>query len=148
MNLTRTCSGNLLALLIVVAALTAGWSAAPRAAPDSLFDRLGGLPVLVSVVDDTIDRMVADPRTRRSFDGIKLAPLKESIVEQLCSVSGGPCLPGETMANAHRDSRITDAEFDLMVAALRDALDQRVGTAEKNQLLRLLAPMKRDVVSG
>ena len=93
--------------------------------------------------------MVADPRTRRSFDGIKLAPLKESIVEQLCSVSGGPCrYQGETMANAHRDSRITDAEFDLMVAALRDALDQRVGTAEKNQLLRLLAPMKRDVVSG
>ena len=148
MNLTRTCSSNLLALLIVVAALTAG-CAAPRAAPDSLFDRLGGLPVLVSVVDDTIDRMVADPRTRRSFDGIKLAPLKESIVEQLCSVSGGPCrYQGETMANAHRDSRITDAEFDLMVAALRDALDQRVGTAEKNQLLRLLAPMKRDVVSG
>ena len=51
------------------------------------------------------------------------------------------------MADAHKDARIRASEFDAMVTMLREELD-RVGTdpAAKNELLRLLAPMKRDIV--
>lgn len=124
--------------------------AAPPVAHDAtLFTRLGGLPTLQAVVDETLDAMVADPRTRRSFEGIKMPALKQSVALQLCVLAAGPCkYEGEAMRKAHKGLAITDSEFDLMVAALRTSLDRHVGTREKNELLRLLAPMKRDVVGA
>ena len=119
----------------------------PGGAQASLYQRLGGMPVITQVVDETIDVVVADPKTRRSFEGIKIPALKESIAKQFCVLAGGPCkYEGEVMRKAHKGLEITDSEFDLMVAALRTALDHHVGEREKNELLRLLAPMKRDVV--
>ena len=115
----------------------------------SLYQRLGGTPVLNTVVNETMDTVTNDPRTKRSFEGVKLSTLKQSIVTHLCVLTGGPCTyEGETMSKVHRDARITDAEFDLMVAAMRESLDRHTGTAEKNELLKLLAPMKRDIVTG
>ena len=119
-------------------------------APPSLYDRLGGAPQVEAVVGRLIDRTASDPRTRRSFDGIKLKAIKESLAQQICAVSGGGCrYEGETMARAHADSKITPSEFDAMVGMLREEFD-REGTdpGAKNELLRLLAPMKRDVVGG
>jgi hemoglobin len=114
----------------------------------TLYERIGGHEVLTIVVDETIDKVAHDPKTHRSFEGVKLKALKESIVSQLCELSEGPCkYEGETMKNAHQDTKITEAEFELMVAALRDALNRHTATREKNELLRLLAPMKRDIVS-
>ena len=42
----------------------------------SLFQRIGGLPVLTKIVDESIEEIAKSPRTKRSFDGIKLKPLK------------------------------------------------------------------------
>lgn len=114
----------------------------------SLYERLGGEPNLTIIVDEVIDRTAHDPRTQRSFKGVKLPALKESIVKQFCVISGGPCeYEGETMKNAHEDAQITEAEFDSMVDILREVLDKHVATREKNELLRLLAPMKKDIVA-
>jgi len=122
---------------------------APRE-PETLYQRLGGAPRVQLVVDRTLDRTSTDPRTRRSFDGIKIAAIKESLAQQICSISGGGChYEGETMKNAHHDSRIAASEFDAMVTILREELDRAgVDAAAKNDLLRLLAPMKRDVIDG
>jgi len=114
----------------------------------SLFDRIGGLPVLTVVVSETVDE-VSNPKTKRSFEGIKLPKLKESVVSQLCMLTGGGCTyDGETMKNAHADAKITTAEFELFVQSFRDALNRHVATREKNELLKILAPMKRDIVSS
>lgn len=114
---------------------------------NSLYQRIGGLPVLTKIVDELIDEVVTSPRTKRSFDGIKLKPFKESVVAQLCKLSGGPCVyEGETMANAHRDAMITEAEFDAFVDIFRETLSKYLPTREKNELLKILAPMKRDIV--
>ncbi len=116
--------------------------------PPTLYERLGGAPRIDSVVGRLIDRAASDPRTRRSFDGVKLQPLKESLAAQLCAISGGGCrYEGETMARAHAESKIVASEFDALVSMLREELD-RSGTdpGAKNELLRLLAPMKRDIV--
>jgi hemoglobin len=116
----------------------------------NLYERIGGQQILSRVVSETIDKTSSDPRTKRSFDGIKLAKLKESITTQLCQLTGGGChYEGDTMQKSHADAKITTAEFELMVQNLRDALDhQYVGTREKNELLKILAPMKRDVVNN
>ena len=115
----------------------------------SLFTRMGGMPVIAAVVDETMDAVAADPKTRRTFEGIKLGAVKRSVASQVCALAGGDCkYEGESMKKAHTGLRITDTEFDVMVGALRDALHRRVGEREKNELLRLLAPMKRDIVGA
>ena len=113
----------------------------------SLFERIGGLTVLTKIVDEFINAVAAVPSTKRSFDGVKLKVLKESVVAQLCKLTGGQCVyDGETMLNAHRDAKITEAEFDAFVSMFRDTLNKYVDTREKNELLKILAPMKRDIV--
>ena len=42
----------------------------------SLFTRIGGLPVLTKITDEFIDNVATTPSTKRSFDGIKLKALK------------------------------------------------------------------------
>lgn len=113
----------------------------------SLYARLGGEKGLATVVDRTINRAAQDPRTLRSFDGVKLATVKQSIVKQLCALSGGGCVyEGETMARSHKDLKISASEFDALVDILREELDRaEIGAAAKNQLLSMLAPMKRDI---
>ena len=120
------------------------------AEPPTLYARLGGAPQVDTVVGRLVDRTATDSRTRRSFDGIKLKAIKESLAQQICSISGGGCrYEGETMAHAHADSKIVASEFDVMVGFLREELDRAgVDPAAKNELLRLLAPMKRDVIGG
>ena len=52
------------------------------------------------------------------------------------------------MERAHRDAKISASEFDALVTMLREELDRAViETGAKNELLRLLAPMKRDIVN-
>jgi len=115
----------------------------------SLYSRIGGKEVLYKISAQTLDIVATNPATKRSFDGIKMPALKQSLADFLCVKTGGDCVyEGETMKNSHADLHITTAEFELMVQALRDTLDaNHIGTREKNELLKILAPMKRDVVA-
>jgi hemoglobin len=115
----------------------------------SLYERIGGQDMLSKISSDTIDIVSSDPRTKRSFKDVKLKVLKESITNFLCVKTGGNCeYEGETMKNSHAEAEITTAEFELMVQVMRDVMDKNhVGTREKNELLKILAPMKRDVVT-
>lgn len=137
--------------MLTASALALGLMACTASAPQketSLFDRIGGIAVLTLVVAETVDAATANEQIKRSFQDIKLPALKESIVNQLCRLSGGGCeYEGETMKNSHADAKITTAEFELFVQLLRDALDRHVGLREKNELLKILAPMKRDIVT-
>lgn len=136
-------------LLALAFSTLAGCAAEPQRDP-TLWNRLGGTPVVTAVIEDTIDRSASDPRTKRSFDGVKISKVKEKLVEQICSLTGGPCkYTGDPMRESHKGLKITMAEFDLLVQFLRDALDRnKVGESEKNELLKILAPMKRDIVFG
>lgn len=150
MNLFRISSQRALLLLLAGAcACVAPAHAAPPAGAPTLYERLGGPEGVRHWVERLVDRCASDPRTRRSFDGIKLSPLKESLAQQICAISAGGCrYEGETMERTHRDARIGAGEFDALVSVLREELDRAgVEAAAKNELLRLLAPMKRDIVS-
>lgn len=147
MKLPRRLPTRLACTALASCFLISGCASAP--APSPLYDRLGGLPALTAVVDKTIESAARDSRTSRSFKGLKLQGVKESVVSQLCEATGGPCkYEGATMAKAHTDLDITAAEFDAFAQQLVATLDQfKVGTREKDELLQLLAPMKRDIVT-
>ena len=89
-------------------------------------------------------------RTKRSFDGVKLSYLKQSVAAYVCTVADGPCkYEGVTMAQSHADLKITGAEFDLMVEILREEINQvGVNTDAKNELLKRLAPSRRNIVKA
>ncbi|MGD9601942.1 MAG: group 1 truncated hemoglobin [Gammaproteobacteria bacterium] len=115
-----------------------------------MYTRLGGQPVIDAVVSDLLDGFAVSPDGRRSFDRVRLPRVKRLIGEHLCVLTGGPCTyTGDGIARIHAGLGITEREFAALVQALRDALDRHaVGTREKNELLRLLAPMKRDIVTA
>lgn len=119
-----------------------------RAPADSLYARLGGTPKVVAFVDQTIERVAADPRTSSSFDKVNLQHVKDMLTEQICSLSGGGCdYSPETMREAHAGPRISNDEFLALVEELRSAMRaQAVPLAARNELLEILAPLKRDVV--
>jgi len=138
-----------LASIAFVAALGGCVAPDPTASP-TLWDRLGGKPVVTQVVAETIDRASTDPRTARSFKDTKIQRIKDLIVEQICSLTGGGCkYTGDPMDKVHAGLKNTEGEMDLVVQFLRDALAHAgVKDTEKNELLRILAPMKHDIVTG
>jgi hemoglobin len=113
-----------------------------------LYDRLGGQIGVAAIADTLINRVTANPKLGRSFKDSNLERIKRLLAEQICDLSGGPCrYSGDPMNQVHAGLHISEAEFFGMVADLREVLKQRrVSQAASNELLRLLAPMKRDVV--
>lgn len=120
-----------------------------RAADGSLYARLGGETVVTKVVDETIERCATSPQTRRSFEKVNLKNVKKRLVEQICQLAGGGCVyAGDDMKLVHKGLDINESEFNGLVEILRDALNKAgVNEGAKNELLKLLAPMKRDVVT-
>ena len=118
-------------------------------AEENLYDRMGGAPVVARVVDELLQLNRMDPRTKRSFQKINVKRTREMLNEQFCDITGGPCkYTGDNMKAVHGGLDITDAEFNGLVENLVTALDANgVGLREKNELLKLLAPMKRDIVT-
>tara|TARA_R110002049_G_scaffold12203_6_gene54990 strand:- start:785 stop:1210 length:426 start_codon:yes stop_codon:yes gene_type:complete len=117
-------------------------------AADSLYRRLGGQPVIEQAVDRTIAQVANDPRVNHSFDQVNIKRLNKRIVEQICSLTGGGCIyTGDEMKLVHQGLNIDERAFYALVEALRQALnDLDVGEREKNELLVILAPMKRLIV--
>ena len=104
---------------------------------------------MARIVDETLTAVATDPHTRRTFEKVDMKRLRAKIVEHICALTDGGCkYTGDTMKQSHAGLDITEAEFYLMVKELRNALDRHVGEREKNELLKILAPMKRDIVTG
>jgi hemoglobin len=121
----------------------------PAIAPTgSLYERLGGTPKVTAFVGLTIDTVAANPAMNQSFDKVNLQHVKDMLIEQICSLTGGDCkYTGDTMRDVHAGHHISNAEFFGLVEVLRDAMrTQDVPLSARNELLEILAPMKRDVV--
>ncbi|MGC3981481.1 MAG: group 1 truncated hemoglobin [Steroidobacteraceae bacterium] len=138
--------------LIATGILSVGFLAdyaAGAANTPSLYERMGGAEVVTAVSNQLIDRTVADPKLKRSFDKVDIPRLKKLLIEQICALSGGPCkYSGDTMKEVHAGLNIRQDEFYGMVEELRTVMiDNHIELRERNELLALLAPMKRDVVT-
>jgi len=116
----------------------------------SLYERLGGQDGVANIANTLIDRVATDPTLGRSFKGSNLRRVKSMLAEQICELSGGPChYSGDAMKETHAGHQITEAEFYNMVAMLREVLkEQHVSQGAMNELEKLLAPMKRDIVEA
>ena len=114
----------------------------------SLFDRLGGKDAVVAVIDDFVGRAAADSRINGKFARTDVPRLKAMLVEQVCAATGGPGpYTGRGMRDIHDGMGVTAGEFDALVADLVATLDQfKVPTAEQQELLGILGPLRSDIV--
>ena len=138
----------LYAITVALAALLTMPSGAV-AAEASLYERIGGAEVMQRIAEQTLTRVATDPAVNQSFDGINVSKLSVKLASHLCAMTGGTCAPSsDSIQVIHAGLTISEREFYSIVEALRIALDDNgVGEREKNELLRMLAPFKRDVVT-
>ena len=134
----------------------------------SLYERLGGVFAVAAVVDHFSDAIVKNPlvgqesanpqlREWHTNNLGRLPGLKWMRTLWVCEVAGGPqkyvaTRPGSTdlgLEEAHRNLRISPAEFDEVAAALGRTLDTvGVPEREKGEVLAAFAAHKGEVTEG
>ncbi|MDG4550978.1 MAG: group 1 truncated hemoglobin [Candidatus Contendobacter sp.] len=135
--------------LVGVLALAACAAHSPTPAKTTLYERLGGQPAINAVVDDFVANVAADKRINRFFANANIPRLKRLLGEQICAGAGGPCTyTGKDMKTAHAGMGITDAQFNALVEDLVKSLDKfKVPAKEQQELLAVLGPMRKDIVT-
>jgi hemoglobin len=134
----------------------------------SLYDRLGGAFAIAAVVDQFSDAIISNPIVGQSSENpalrewhtnnlARLPGLKFMRTLWVCDISGGPqdyaaTQPGSTplgLEEAHRDLKISPAEFDEVAAELARTLDSfHVPDPEKEEVLGAFAAHKDEVTEG
>jgi hemoglobin len=122
----------------------------------SLYERLGGVYAIASVVDDFINRIMDDPRLNanpkvdEAHHRVSRAGFKYLVTEMVCWASGGPQhYSGRSMYDSHAHLDITESEWQ----AFLDDLDQtfhkfQIPAAERQELLAIVDSTKADIVLG
>ena len=134
----------------------------------SLYERLGGAFAIAMVVDHFSDAIVQNPIVGKTSKNPALRKWHTQNLDRLpglkfmrtlwvCEVTGGPfkfspTKPGKThlgLEEAHREFRISPAEFDEVAAELGRSLDfAKVPTREKGEVLAAFAAHKGEVTEG
>jgi hemoglobin len=148
----RTVKVVALGVLLVGVTVT-GCASSQSTAPakPSLYKRLGGREGIAVVVGDFTANMAADSRVNARLKDMKppaVEKFKSNLADQICDATGGPCsYLGKDMKAAHAGMGISEAEWNATVENLVKALDKhKVAAADKQELLGLLGPMKKDIV--
>jgi hemoglobin len=134
----------------------------------SLYERLGGAFAIAAVVDHFSDAIVQNPIVGQNSENPalrewhtnnlgRLPGLKFMRALWVCNVAGGPqhyaaTRPGSTalgLEAAHRQLKISPAEFDEVAAELGRTLDSfKVPEGEKGEVLAAFAAHKGEVTEG
>jgi hemoglobin len=162
-----------LSLTGAAAAALAGTGAAraqprPTQPQKSLYERLGGIFAIAAVVDNFSDAVVKNPiagqtsknpqlREWHTRNLGRLPGLKFMRTLWVANITGGPyqytpTRPGATplgLEEAHRNLRISPAEFDAVAGELARSLDvAKVPKREKGEVLAAFAAHKGEVTAG
>ena len=134
----------------------------------SLYERLGGAFAIAAVVDHFSEAVVQNPIVGQQSQNAalrewhtnnlgRLPGLKFMRTLWVCEVAGGPqqysaTKPGATslgLEEAHRELKISPAEFDEVAAELGRTLDLfKVPEREKGEVLAAFAAHKGEVTEG
>ena len=120
----------------------------------SLYERLGGIYSIATVVDDLIDRVMNDPRlnanpaVNEAHHKVPPAGFKYLVTEMVGWAAGGPQkYTGRSMVDSHRDLNITPKEWDAFMDDLQQALDKfKVPAAEQAELKAIVNSTYGDIV--
>src|SRR5215831_17128716 len=125
-------------------------------APTTLYERLGGVYSIATVMDDLVDRVIADPRLNANRNvneaNHKMPPpgFKYLMTEMVCWATGGPQrYTGRGMAESHRHLNITPKEWEAFLDDFKQTLDKfKVPAAEQAELRAIVQSTYDDIVIG
>ena len=137
-------------------------------AQESLYDRLGGVFAIAAVINQFSDAVVQNPVVGQKSENPQLREwhvnnlgrlpgLKFMRTLWVCNISGGPfeytpTRPGHDnlgLEEAHRNLRISPAEFDEVAAELgRTLVAFKVPEAEQGEVMAAFAAHKGEVTAG
>jgi hemoglobin len=120
----------------------------------TLYERLGGVYSIATVVDDLIDRVMDDPRLNanprvdEAHHRVSRAGFKFLATELVCWAAGGPQqYSGRAMRDSHQHLLITATEWDAFLDDLQQTLDKfEVPQAEQAELKAIVASTRADIV--
>src|SRR5258708_1547967 len=128
----------------------------PMATQDSpnLYERLGGVYSIATVVDDLIDRVMADPQLNanpwvdEAPHKLPRAGFKYLVTEMLCWAAGGPQKStGKAMESSHRHLRIARGGWDAFMDDVAQTLDKfAVPPAERAEVVAIVESTRADIV--
>jgi hemoglobin len=156
----RTRIARIITSLAAAAVLVSADVAAIQPAPahdsqPSLYERLGGVYSIATVVDDFIERLLVDatlnanPAISQARARVPKAGLKFQVTALVCGVTGGPCkYTGRGMKEAHQHLNINQVQWDAMLADFKVTLAKfKVPEREQQELIAIVESTKSDIVS-
>jgi hemoglobin len=120
----------------------------------TLYERLGGVYSIATVVDDLIDRVMSDarlnanPAVDEAHHKVPPAGFKYLATEMVCWAAGGPQkYTGRSMADSHRHLNITPQEWEAFMDDFQQTLDKfKVPAAEQAELRAIVQSTYGDIV--
>ena len=110
---------------------------------ETLYQRLGGLQGVTTIVDNLLYELGSNEKLIGFFAETDIDRFRSKLIEQLCQVSDGGCeYTGDSMAKAHSSMTLDQSHFDSLVNDLIAAMDA-AGTPRtaQNDHLSRQAPM-------
>jgi hemoglobin len=122
--------------------------------PLPLYERLGGVYPIATVVDDLIDRVMRDPRLNanprvdEAHHRVPPAGFKYLVTEMVCWAAGGPQkYTGRSMYESHKEMKITAPEWEAFMDDLQQTLDKfGVPPQEQGELKAIVESTRADIV--
>jgi hemoglobin len=119
----------------------------------SLYDRLGGVYNIATVIDDLIDKVMTDPRLNanprvdEAHHRVSAAGFKYLVTELACSAAGGPqTYSGRPMGDSHRHLMITDGEWQAFMDDLQQTFDKFAVPQSEQEELRAIVESTREAI--
>ena len=120
----------------------------------SLYDRLGGVYSIATVVNDFIDRIMLDPRLNanpqvdEAHHRVPPAGFKYLVTEMVCWATGGPQrYTGKSMYDSHAHLKITSQEWEAFLDDFQQSLDKfKVPAEEQAELRAIVNSTRSDIV--
>jgi hemoglobin len=120
----------------------------------TLYDRLGGIYAIATVVDAFIDRVMADPRLNanprvdEAHHRVAPAGFKYLVTEMVGWATGGPQhYSGRSMEEIHRHLLITPQEWQAFLNDFQQTLDTfNVPQAEQAELFAIVESTRAAIV--
>jgi hemoglobin len=120
----------------------------------SLYDRLGGIYNIATVVDDLIDRVMVDPRLNanprvdEAHHRVTAAGFKYLVTEMVGEATGGPQkYSGRSMGDSHRHLMISYEEWQAFMDDFQQTLDKfQVPQPEQEELKAIVESTREAIV--
>jgi hemoglobin len=126
------------------------WYKAPEMTDKAnLYERIGGEEAIMAAVDIFYDKVLADDRTRRFFDGIDMAAQSRKQVAFMTWAFDGPKqYRGRDLREAHKDLNLDDGHFDAVAEHLQATLEELgVGAELVKEVLEVIEGTRRAVLN-